>query len=228
MWDINAEDIKYKSLRQRLVEQLRKKIQLEEKIPVDERVLTAIGKIPRQLFVAKGLGRLAYEDRPLPIAANQTISQPYTVAMQTHLLEVKKFEKVLEVGTGCGYQAAVLVELGAKVYSVERQKELHLQAREVLSYLQYRVILLHGDGYAGLPRFAPFDKIIVTCGAPTVPQKLLEQLTVGGRMVIPVGTMGQTMQLIERLSETDYRSTSHGDYNFVPMLKGTVTRESRT
>ncbi|MCL2097263.1 MAG: protein-L-isoaspartate(D-aspartate) O-methyltransferase [Bacteroidales bacterium] len=213
-----AEDTKYKLLRQRLVEQLR------QKYPFDERVLAAIAKIPRQIFVATGLERLAYEDRPLPIAAQQTISQPYTVAMQSHLLEVKKWDKVLEIGTGCGYQAAVLVELGAKVYSIERQKELYEQARKTLWDLHYQLSLFHGDGYAGKLIFAPFQKIIVTCGAPSVPQALLEQLAVGGRMVIPVGSNGQTMQVIDRLSETEYRTTSHGKYSFVPMLEGTAEK----
>jgi len=214
---MKVEDIKYKILRQHLVEQLRKKFLF------DERVLAAIGKIPRQLFIAKGLEHLAYEDRPLPIAASQTISQPYTVAMQTHLLEVKKWDKVLEVGTGCGYQSAVLAELGAKVYSIERQKELYVQAQNILWNLNYQVTLFYGDGYKGNSNFAPYQKIIVTCGAPAVPQTLLEQLAVGGRMVIPVGANAQTMQLIERIGETEYRTTQHGSYNFVPMLEGTAT-----
>ena len=214
---MKVEDIKYKILRQHLVEQFRKKF------PFDERVLAAIGKIPRQLFIAKGLEHLAYEDRPLPIAASQTISQPYTVAMQTHLLEVKKWDKVLEVGTGCGYQSAVLAELGAKVYSIERQKELYVQAQNILWNLNYQVTLFYGDGYKGNSNFAPYQKIIVTCGAPAVPQTLLEQLAVGGRMVIPVGANAQTMQLIERIGETEYRTTRHGKYSFVPMLEGTAT-----
>jgi len=210
----NADDIKYKILRQRLVEQLR------QKFCFDERVLAAIGNIPRELFVAKELRHLAYEDRPLPIAAEQTISQPFTVAMQSHLLAVKKWDKVLEVGTGCGYQTAVLAELGAKVVSIERQEALYMQAKNLLWNLHYHVMLLYGDGYAGQQAYAPYQKIIVTCGAPAVPQKLLDQLAVGGRMVIPVGTNSQTMQLIERLSETEYRTTQHGRYSFVPMLEG--------
>jgi protein-L-isoaspartate(D-aspartate) O-methyltransferase len=210
------EDVKYQVLRQRLVEQLRQRFNF------DDRVLAAIGRVPRQLFIARGLEHLAYEDRPLPIAANQTISQPFTVAMQTHLLEVQKWDKVLEIGTGCGYQTAVLAELGAKVFSIERQKELYLQARTILDKLHYQAVLSHGDGYAGKPALAPFRKIIVTCGAPSVPQQLLTQLDLGGRMVIPVGADSQVMQLIERLSETEYRTTYHGDYSFVPMLEGTV------
>jgi len=213
-----GEDLKYKILRQRLVKHLRQEFQF------DAQVLEAIAKIPRQLFVAKGLEHLAYEDRPLPIAAQQTISQPFTVAMQSHLLQVKKWDKVLEIGTGCGYQAAVLAELGAKVFSIERQKELYLQAQKTLWDLQYEVTLFYGDGYVGKPTFAPFQKIIVTCGAPSVPQALKEQLDIGGRMVIPVGINGQTMQVIERLSETDYRTTQHGSYSFVPMLEGTATK----
>ncbi len=214
----NADDIKYRALRQRLVEYLRKKH------PFDERILTAIGKIPRHLFVSKGLEHLVYEDRPLPIAANQTISQPFTVAMQTQLLNIKKWDKVLEIGTGCGYQTAVLLELGAKVFSIERQRELYEQAQKILWDLHYQATLFYGDGYAGKPAFAPFQKIIVTCGAPSVPQQLLLQLAVGGSMVIPVGTGGQIMQLIERLDETTYRTTQHGDYSFVPMLEGPATK----
>jgi len=215
---MSIDGVQYQILRQRLVEQLR------QKFAFDERVLAAIGKIPRQLFIDTGLQHLAYEDRPLPIAARQTISQPFTVAMQTHLLEVKKWEKVLEIGTGCGYQAAVLAELGAKVYSIERQKELFVQAKDILGRLQYRVDLFYGDGYKGKSIFAPYKKIIVTCGAPSVPQQLLAQLDVGGRMVIPVGTDGQVMQVIDRLSETEYRTTHHGNYSFVPMLEGTVAK----
>ncbi|MDR0295650.1 MAG: protein-L-isoaspartate(D-aspartate) O-methyltransferase [Prevotellaceae bacterium] len=211
---MDIEDIKYKILRQHLVEQLRRKFSF------DERVLAAIGKISRQLFVANGLEHLAYEDRPLPIAAQQTISQPFTVAMQTHLLEIKKWDKVLEIGTGCGYQAAVLAEMGAKVYSIERQKELYVQAQNILWNLNYQVTLFYGDGYKGNSAFAPYQKIIVTCGAPTVPPILLEQLAVGGRMVIPIGVNGQDMQLIECFGKDDYRTTRHGNYNFVPMLEG--------
>jgi protein-L-isoaspartate(D-aspartate) O-methyltransferase len=212
------DDVQYQVLRQRLVKQLR------QKFAFDERVLTAIGKIPRQLFVDKGLEHLAYEDRPLPIAAQQTISQPYTVAMQSHLLEIKKWDKVLEIGTGCGYQAAVLAELGATVYSIERQKELFVQAKAILERLQYRVDLFYGDGYEGKSIFAPYKKIIVTCGAPSVPPQLLAQLDVGGRMVIPVGAGSQIMQVIDRISETECRTTQHGNYSFVPMLGGVAAK----
>ena len=211
-----AEDLQYQILRQRLVKQLR------QKFAFDEHVLAAIAKIPRHIFLAKGLEHFAYEDRPLPIAAQQTISQPYTVAMQSHLLGIKKWDKVLEIGTGCGYQAAVLAELGAQVYSIERQQELYRQAQNTLWNLQYQVMLFLGDGYLGQPAYAPFHKIIVTCGAPSVPQALLEQLAIGGRMVIPVGVVGQTMMVIDRLSETEYRRAEYGNYNFVPMLEGTA------
>ncbi len=211
----NRDDIKYKALRQRLIDGLRRRFSF------DEQVLGAMGKVPRHLFVAKGLEHVAYEDKPLSIAAKQTISQPFTVAMQTHLLQVQKWEKVLEIGTGCGYQTAILAELGATVYSIERQRELYQQAQQRLLSLHYRVSLFYGDGYAGKPTLAPFQKIIVTCGAPEVPQALLSQLAVGGRMVIPVGENGQTMQLIERTGESDYRTTQHGEFSFVPMLTGT-------
>jgi protein-L-isoaspartate(D-aspartate) O-methyltransferase len=212
---MELDDFRHKGQRQRLIEQLRKKFRF------DERVMAAIGKVPRHLFLDKGLDNLAYLDKPLPIAAGQTISQPFTVAMQTHLLEIKKWDKVLEIGTGCGYQSAVLAEMGAKVYSIERQRELYLQAQETLLSLHYQIQLFYGDGYAGKPVLAPFHKIIVTCGAPDIPQQLLKQLAVGGRMVIPVGENSQTMIMVERLTEHDYRTTEHGSYSFVPMLEGT-------
>ncbi len=212
----NTEDIRYKVLRQRLVDQLRQKFRF------DEAVLEAIGRVPRQLFVECGQEHRAYEDRPLRIAAEQTISQPFTVAMQSHLLQLKKWDKVLEIGTGCGYQTAVLAELGATVYSIERQRVLFDQTQRRLLAMGYqRLSLFYGDGYAGKPALAPFKKIIVTCGAPQVPVQLLAQLAVGGRMVIPVGEDGQVMTVIDRLSETDYRTTEHGNCSFVPMLSGT-------
>jgi protein-L-isoaspartate(D-aspartate) O-methyltransferase len=211
---MEGDDFRHKGQRRRMTEQLRAAFNFEEQ------VLEAMNKIPRHLFVDKGLEHQAYLDKPLAIAANQTISRPFTVAMQTHLLEVKKWEKVLEIGTGCGYQTAVLAELGAKVYSIERQRELFEQAQRILSALQYQATLFYGDGYAGKPILGPFHKIIVTCGAPDIPQQLKTQLAVGGRMVVPVGESAQTMTVVERLTEADYRVTTHGDYNFVPMLEG--------
>ncbi|MDR0692520.1 MAG: protein-L-isoaspartate(D-aspartate) O-methyltransferase [Prevotellaceae bacterium] len=212
---MEGEDFRHKGQRRRMTEQLR------AAFGFDERILKAMNKIPRHLFVDKGMQHLAYLDKPLAIAANQTISRPFTVAMQTHLLDVKKWDKVLEIGTGCGYQTAVLAELGAKVYSIERQRELYEHAQRILAALQYQVLLFYGDGYAGKPVLAPFHKIIVTCGSPDIPQQLKAQLAVGGRMVIPVGEDSQTMTVVDRLTENDYRLTTHGTYNFVPMLEGT-------
>jgi protein-L-isoaspartate(D-aspartate) O-methyltransferase len=194
--------------------------QLRAAFGFDERVLEAMNKIPRHLFVDKGMEHLAYSDRPLAIAAGQTISRPFTVAMQTHLLNIQERDKVLEIGTGCGYQTAVLAELGARVYSIERQRALFEQAQQILAALQYQASLSYGDGYAGKPVLAPFHKIIVTCGSPDIPQQLKAQLAVGGRMVIPVGENAQTMTVVDRVAEADYRITTHGACAFVPMLEG--------
>jgi len=210
------DDFLHKGRRKKMIEQLR------EKFPFDEEVLDAINRVPRHLFISKALDNFAYLDKPLSIGAGQTISQPFTVAMQTHLLQVKKWEKILEVGTGCGYQTAVLATMGAQVYTIERQKELYLQAQKNMHELKLSAIFHYGDGYAGKPLLAPFNKIIVTCGAPDIPQQLMAQLSVGGRMVVPVGDKTQIMTVIERQSETDYKTTTYGNYSFVPMLEGTV------
>lgn len=179
---------KHKGLRQQLVNTIKKKgIK-------DKKVLAAIGKIPRHLFMDSGFIDHAYQDKAFPIAADQTISQPYTVAYQTELLQVQKGDKVLEIGTGSGYQAAVLIELGAKLYSIERQQELFKKTNKFLPKIGYVAKkLIFGDGYRGLPKEAPFDSIIVTAGAPFVPKPLLEQLKIGGRLVIPVGEDVQVM-----------------------------------
>ncbi len=162
----------------------------------------------------------AYRDKPFPIGADQTISQPYTVAFQTELLEIKKGNKVLEIGTGSGYQACVLLELGAKVFSIERQKLLYDKTRLLLRKLEYNPKLFYGDGYKGLPTFAPFDKIIITAGAPDIPKDLLLQLKIGGIMIIPVGgEEGQKMIRIKKISDTEFEKTEHGDFAFVPLLK---------
>jgi protein-L-isoaspartate(D-aspartate) O-methyltransferase len=191
--------------------------------PFDERVLAAMASVPRHLFVETALAPLAYSNKPLRIAANQTISQPYTVAMQTHLLQVRKWDKILEIGTGCGYQAAILVKMGAQVHSIERQKELYVQAQKTFLALGMDAIFSYGDGYEGWPLLAPFDRIVVTCGAPAIPQKLVLQLAVGGRMVVPVGNDTQTMTVVERLSDDQCQITTHGNYRFVPMLEGKET-----
>ncbi len=205
---------RHKGMRRKLVETVR------GKGIADERILKAIGKIPRHFFMDSSFDAFAYRDVPFPIGAGQTISQPYTVAFQTELLEVKKGDKVLEVGTGSGYQACVLLELGAKVFSIERQKTLYDKTKLLLRELNYRPKLFYGDGYKGLPTFAPFDKILITAGAPEIPVELLKQLKTGGLMVIPVGGgEGQKMIRIKKISDKEFAKSEHGDFAFVPMLK---------
>ncbi len=205
---------RHQGKRQQLVKTVKKKG------ITDEKVLAAIGKIPRHLFMDSSFEDHAYQDKAFPIAADQTISQPYTVAFQTELLEVKRGEKILEIGTGSGYQTAVLCELGAKVYSIERQRELYRKTKSFLSKIGYRPkYLSFGDGYKGLPEYAPFDKIIVTAGAPEVPKDLLGQLKVGGRLVIPVGSDVQTMTLFIRKSSKEFDKKEFGSFRFVPLLE---------
>jgi protein-L-isoaspartate(D-aspartate) O-methyltransferase len=205
---------KHKGMRRRLVEEVKAKGISNEK------VLAAIGKIPRHVFMDSSFEAFAYRDAAFPIGSGQTISQPYTVAFQSQLLEIKKGDKVLEVGTGSGYQAIVLLELGAKVFSIERQRNLYERTRKLVHEMGYLLKMFYGDGYKGLPSYAPFDKIIVTAGAPEIPQELLKQLKIGGILVIPVGgDNGQVMYSVRRISETDYQQKKHGDFAFVPMLK---------
>lgn len=193
---------------------------LEEKGIVDKNVLEAIKKIPRHLFLNSSFEDYAYQDKAFPIGAGQTISQPYTVAFQSELLHVKKDDKVLEIGTGSGYQTAVLFYLGAKVYSIERQNELFKTTSLLLPKLGIRPKhLSFGDGYNGLPNYAPFDSIIVTAGAPEIPKALLSQLKIGGRLVIPVGNEVQIMTLIIRKDETQFEKHELGDFRFVPLLE---------
>ncbi len=183
-------------------------------------VLSAIEKIPRHLFMDSGFEDHAYQDKAFPIAADQTISQPYTVAFQSELLEIKRGDMVLEIGTGSGYQTAVLCELGAKVYSIERQKELFKKTKLFLSKLGCRPKhLSFGDGYKGLPEHAPYQSIIVTAGAPYVPKPLLSQLQINGRLVIPVGEDVQIMTLFVRKSETEFEKREFGEFRFVPLLE---------
>lgn len=205
---------KHKGLRQQLVNIIKTKgIQ-------DENVLKAIGNVPRHLFMDSGFLDHAYQDKAFPIAADQTISQPYTVAFQTELLNVKKGDKILEIGTGSGYQTAVLCELGAKVYSIERQLELFKKTNNFLPKLGYRAKkLIFGDGYKGLPEEAPFDGIIVTAGAPFVPKPLLNQLKIGGRLVIPVGDDVQIMTLFIRNDLKEFEKHEFGEFRFVPLLE---------
>lgn len=186
-------------------------------------LLEAIGKVPRHLFMESTFLKFAYKDQAFPIGAGQTISQPLTVAIQTNLLQIEKGDKVLEIGTGSGYQAAVLLEMGAKVFTIERQKELYDKVHRFLPEIGYFPACFFGDGNKGLPNFAPFDKIIVTAGAPSVPEDLKNQLAINGRMVIPVGNDSrQVMNVIVRLSENEFRTEKHGDFVFVPLLKGVV------
>ena len=212
---VNLEDTyRHKGLRSRLVEEL------AGKGITDKNVLKAIGSVPRHLFIDRSFLKFAYQDKAFPIGSGQTISQPFTVALQTQLLEPKISDKVLEIGTGSGYQAAVLASLGVTLYSIERQKELYERTRKILNTLRYNIRMYLGDGYKGLPSFAPFDKILVTAGAPNVPKELLKQLKIGGIMVIPIGTKHQVMTRIMRLSDDEFEKKEYGDCAFVPMLGG--------
>jgi protein-L-isoaspartate(D-aspartate) O-methyltransferase len=208
------DDFKHKGMRKKLVETLMKKG------ISDEGVLAAINTVPRHVFMDSGFVNHAYVDKAFPIAADQTISQPYTVARQTELLEVKKGDKILEIGTGSGYQTAVLLEMGATVYSIERQNELFKKAKLFLPKLGYRPKkLIFGDGYQGYEAAAPFDGIIVTAGAPFVPKPLLAQLALGGRLVIPVGDALQIMTVYTRKGEKEFEKKEYGEYRFVPLLE---------
>lgn len=206
---------RHKGLRQKLVNELR------VKGISDENVLDAILKVPRHLFIPKGMDSLAYSDQALPIKNSQTISQPYTVAFQTALLDVKKGDKVLEIGTGSGYQAAVLFDMGVKVFSIERIKELYDNTRVLLNSLGYSPTLFWGDGFEGKPTYGPYDRILITAAAPEIPEALMAQLSPGGKMVIPFGTgISQTMMLIKKTTLGKIEKSSHGLFAFVPMIKG--------
>ena len=207
---------RHKGMRRRLIRSL------EKKGITNQEVLEAIGSIPRHFFLDNAFEEHAYEDKAFPIDAEQTISQPYTVAIQSSLLDVKKREKVLEIGTGSGYQASVLAYLGARLYTVERHEELYKKAQTIFKSLGLGGIRsFYGDGYKGLGEFAPFDKILVTAAASNIPDTLKQQLKIGGRLVIPVGSKSmQTMLRITRIDETSYQEENYGDFRFVPMLDG--------
>ncbi len=184
----------------------------------DENVLKAINTIPRHYFFDSSFLEFAYEDKAFPIGSGQTISQPYTVAFQSELLQVTPKLRILEIGTGSGYQACILAEMGAKVYTIERQKLLYDKTKALLPKLSYRIRPFYGDGYKGIPAHAPFDRILITAAAPSIPNALLTQLKVGGIMVLPVGDDIQVMYRLRKISETEIISEEHGTFRFVPML----------
>ena len=187
----------------------------------DEAVLAAMGSVPRHYFLDNAFEEHAYEDKPFPIGNEQTISQPFTVAYQSALLDIKNREKVLEIGTGSGYQAAILAALGARVYTVERQEALYFSAKELLADMGFRTVhCFFGDGSKGLKEHALYHKIVVTAGAPIVPEPLKQQLAVGGTLVIPVGIAVQKMLKIKRLSETEFQEETLDNFKFVPFLEG--------
>jgi protein-L-isoaspartate(D-aspartate) O-methyltransferase len=201
---------------------MRKKLvnSIKRKGITDEQVLAALNTVPRHQFLDSSFLEFAYDDKPFPIGSGQTISQPYTVAFQSELLQIKPGMKVLEIGTGSGYQACVLAEMGAKVYSVERQKKLYLKTKEFLKKLAYNVKLFYGDGGKGVSAFAPYDRILITAAAPEIPKALLDQLKVGGFLVVPVGGGDvQTMLRITKLENGEFETEEFGAFRFVPMLE---------
>ncbi len=206
---------KHKGMRRQLIQTL------QAKGITDERVLRVMNRLPRHLFLDNAFQEWAYQDKAFPIGNEQTISQPYTVAYQTALLDIQKRQSVMEIGTGSGYQAAILAMLGGRVYTLERQEVLHKEATKRLERLglgQIRTYLR--DGYKGLPEFAPFDRILVTAGAPTIPQQLCNQLKIGGILVVPVGHTTQTMYKITRVGKTNFLEEALDSFQFVPFLKG--------
>lgn len=214
----NFEDTyRHKGMRKQLVDLLR------TKGITDENVLTAINEVPRHVFLDSSFVELAYQDIAFPIGSGQTISQPHTVAFQSQLLELTPGMKVLEIGTGSGYQACILAAMGAKVFSIERQKNLFFKTSEFLKNFPYRIKAFFGDGFEGYPSYAPFDRIIITAGAPEIPHKLIEQLKPNGMMVIPIDDEngnGQKMLRITKMADGSLKQEEFGDFKFVPMLKG--------
>ena len=205
---------RHKGLRKKLVDEL-KQMGIS-----DQRVLDAINAVPRHYFLSSAFLEFAYENKAFQIGADQTISHPFTVATQSELLRVEPGMKVLEIGTGSGFQTAVLCELGAKVYSIERQKLLHENSKKLLEKMHYKAYLSYGDGYKGLPAFAPFDRIIITCAVPKVPEALLMQLKLGGILVMPFGDgKVQQMMVVEEKPDGTFQSELHGNFSFVPMLE---------
>lgn len=216
MTTILEDTYRAKGLRKLLVEQLR------NKGITDEAVLAAINEVPRHVFLDSSFVELAYQDQAFPIGSGQTISQPHTVAFQSQLLQVEKGMKVLEIGTGSGYQACVLAAMGAKVFSIERQRNLYFKTKDILEQLPFRVKTFLGDGFEGLPTYAPFDRIIITAGAPSIPEALVAQMKANAIMVIPMDNPdgeGQTMLRITKLEDGTLKKASFGGFRFVPMLK---------
>lgn len=212
-----TESFEAKGKRKKLVAELR------QKGITDEEVLRAMDTVQRHLFMDPAFLIHAYTDKAFPISSGQTISQPYTVAVQSSLLKIKKRDKILEIGTGSGYQAAILAEMGAKVYTIERHKDLYLKAQRTLSQMGYSIDFFYGDGYLGKAQYGPFDGIIITAAAPEIPEALLQQLKVGGRLVVPKGTTNsQVMTVVEKTGPDTFEYSDHGNFVFVPMLKGTV------
>jgi len=209
-----TDSYRHKGLRKKLVDEI------AAKGVTDQRVLDAMNKVPRHVFLSSAFLEFAYENKAFQIGAGQTISHPYTVAFQTQLLNIEPGMKVLEIGTGSGYQTSVLCELGAKVYSIERQKLLHEKAKDILRELGYKAHLTYGDGFKGMPGFAPFDRILITCAAPRVAEELMIQLKPGGRIVVPFGEGEvQEMMTIDETESGEFISAMHGTFSFVPMLE---------
>ena len=210
------DNYRHKGMRKQLVDLLR------TKGISDEKVLNAINEVPRHVFLDSSFVELAYQDQAFPIGSGQTISQPHTVAFQTQLLNIQQGMKVLEIGTGSGYQACVLAAMGAKVFSIERQRNLYFKTKEILEQLPFRMKTFLGDGFEGLPTYAPFDRIIITAGAPNIPQALVDQMKTGGIMVIPMDNTegeGQKMLRLTKMEDGALRQEEFGDFKFVPMLK---------
>lgn len=208
---------KHKGMRKQLI------AELKEKGITDDRILKAFDDVPRHFFLDPVFAVQAYTNMAFQIGSGQTISHPFTVAFQTQLLDISKGDKILEIGSGSGFQTSILCAMGAKVFSIERHKELHLKAKNMLRSLGQNARLSFGDGYKGLPSYAPFDKVIITCGAPGVPQELINQLKIGGFMIVPIGEgVEQRMKKIVKLSETETSEEDFGVFKFVPMLENKV------
>ncbi len=211
------DSFKYKGMRRQLI------AELAEKGIEDQRVLDAFEEIPRHFFLDNAFAQQAYTNMAFQIGSGQTISHPYTVAFQTQLLEISKGDKILEIGSGSGFQTCILCQMGAKVFSIERHRELHLKAKRMVNHFGFNARLSFGDGYKGLPAFAPFDKVIITCGAPEIPLELVKQLKVGGVMIIPGGAgEKQMMKRVVKTSESEYTEEDLGVFSFVPMLEDRV------